>query len=95
MNKTERHRRLYPRRPGKHGPDLDGEAPTNVYDMVLKSVERPMLEVIMQQAGGNQAFGGRNARHQPQHPAQEDHRTPAVLKQTDTHRKGVEDAKIS
>ena len=36
--------------------DLDGEAPTNVYDMVLKSVERPMLEVILQQAGGNQTL---------------------------------------
>ena len=36
--------------------DLEGEAPTNVYDMVLKSVERPMLEVILQQAGGNQTL---------------------------------------
>ena len=36
--------------------DLDGETPTNVYDMVLKSVERPMLEVILQQAGGNQTL---------------------------------------
>ena len=36
--------------------DLDGESPTNVYDMVLKSVERPMLEVILQQAGGNQTL---------------------------------------
>jgi Fis family transcriptional regulator len=34
--------------------DLDGEKPCAVYDMVLKSVEKPMLEVIMQQAEGNQ-----------------------------------------
>jgi Fis family transcriptional regulator len=34
--------------------DLDGETPSNVYDMVLKGVERPMLEVTLQQAGGNQ-----------------------------------------
>ncbi len=36
--------------------NLDGETPSNIYDMVLKSVERPMLEVILQQAGGNQTL---------------------------------------
>lgn len=36
--------------------DLDGEMPGQVYDMVIKSVERPMLEVILQQAGGNQTL---------------------------------------
>ena len=36
--------------------DLDGEKPASVYDMVLKSVERPMLEVVMEQAGGNQTL---------------------------------------
>jgi Fis family transcriptional regulator len=36
--------------------DLDGEIPSNVYDMVLKSVERPMLEVTLRQAGGNQTL---------------------------------------
>jgi Fis family transcriptional regulator len=36
--------------------DLDGEKPCPVYDMVLKSVEKPMLEVIMHQAGGNQTL---------------------------------------
>ena len=34
--------------------DLDGEAPSAIYDMVIKSVERPMIEVTLQQAGGNQ-----------------------------------------
>ena len=34
--------------------DLDGEAPHAIYAMVLKSVERPMLEVVMKQADGNQ-----------------------------------------
>ena len=34
--------------------DLDGQAPHAVYDMVLTSVERPMLEVVMKQADGNQ-----------------------------------------
>lgn len=35
--------------------DLDGQTPHAVYDMVLRSVERPMLEVVMKQAGGNQS----------------------------------------
>ncbi len=34
--------------------DLDGEKPCAIYDMVLKNVEKPMLEVVMRQAGGNQ-----------------------------------------
>jgi len=34
--------------------DLDGQAPHAIHDMVLKSVERPMLEVVMKQAAGNQ-----------------------------------------
>ena len=36
--------------------NLDGEKPASIYDMVLKSVERPMLEVVMAQAGGNQTL---------------------------------------
>ena len=34
--------------------DLDGQAPHAVYEMVLRCVERPMLEVVMKQAAGNQ-----------------------------------------
>ena len=34
--------------------DLDGEKCTGVYEMVLCAVERPMLEVVMFQAQGNQ-----------------------------------------
>jgi Fis family transcriptional regulator len=36
--------------------NLDGQIPSNVYDMVLKSVERPMLEVTLRQASGNQTL---------------------------------------
>ena len=36
--------------------DLDGEKPSAIYDMVLKSVERPMLEVVMRQAEGKQTL---------------------------------------
>jgi len=34
--------------------DLDGQAPHAVYDMVLRCAEKPMLEVVMKQANGNQ-----------------------------------------
>jgi len=36
--------------------DLDGETPHAIYDMVLTSVEKPMLEVVMKQAAGNQSI---------------------------------------
>lgn len=36
--------------------DLDGEMPAGIYGMVIKSVERPMLELVLQQAGGNQTL---------------------------------------
>jgi Fis family transcriptional regulator len=36
--------------------DLDGEIPGSIYEMVLKSVERPMFEVILHKAGGNQTL---------------------------------------
>jgi len=35
--------------------DLDGAKPRAVYDMVLKNVERPMLEVVLDRAEGNQS----------------------------------------
>lgn len=38
----------------KYFRDLDGTPPACVYDMVLRAVERPMLEVVMRQAHGNQ-----------------------------------------
>jgi len=35
--------------------DLRGAAPHAMYDMVLNAVERPMLEVVMRHAEGNQS----------------------------------------
>ncbi len=35
--------------------DLRGEEPTAVYDMMLRIVERPMLEVMMRHANQNQS----------------------------------------
>ena len=34
--------------------DLDGESPTDVYDMVLVNIEKPMLEVVLSHVHGNQ-----------------------------------------
>jgi Fis family transcriptional regulator len=34
--------------------DLEGEKPSAVYEMVLSQMERPMLQVVMAQANGNQ-----------------------------------------
>lgn len=36
--------------------DLDGEKPCGIYDMVLESVERSMLETVMRHADGNQTI---------------------------------------
>ena len=38
----------------KYFRDLDGTLPQSIYDMVIRAVERPMLEVVMKQAHGNQ-----------------------------------------
>ena len=40
----------------KYFRDLDGERPSNLYDMVVLTVERPMLEVVMKHAEGNQSL---------------------------------------
>ena len=34
--------------------DLDGEETTDIYEMVVANVEKPLLEVVMHQARGNQ-----------------------------------------
>jgi len=33
--------------------DLEGEKPTAIYDMVMKNVEKPVLETVLAKAGGN------------------------------------------
>lgn len=35
--------------------DLDGESPNGMYDMLLRLVEKPLLEVVMSQADNNQS----------------------------------------
>jgi Fis family transcriptional regulator len=35
--------------------DLRGAEPSNVHDMVIATVEKPMLDVVMQHAEGNQS----------------------------------------
>ena len=36
--------------------DLHGEKPAAIYDMVLKSIEKPMLEVVLAKTGSNQTL---------------------------------------
>jgi len=36
--------------------DLDGERPCAIYDMVLKNVEKPMIEAVLNKAEGNQTI---------------------------------------
>ena len=40
----------------KYFRDLDGEKPRSVYDMVIRNVERPLLEVVLVRAEGNQTI---------------------------------------
>ncbi len=35
--------------------DLDGAAPQGLHAMVLDAVEKPLLEAVLRQAGGNQS----------------------------------------
>jgi Fis family transcriptional regulator, factor for inversion stimulation protein len=35
--------------------DLGGEEPTGIYEMLVKAVEKPLLEVVMKQADNNQS----------------------------------------
>lgn len=40
----------------KYFRDLDGEPAHDIYDMVMFTVERPVLEIVMAQANGNQSI---------------------------------------
>ncbi len=39
---------------GEYFKDLDGEKPCAIYDMVVGCVEKPLLQVILDHAHGNQ-----------------------------------------
>ncbi len=43
----------------KYFKDLDGERPRAVHEMVLKNVEKPMIEVVLHYAEGNQTVAAR------------------------------------
>ena len=36
--------------------DMDGEMPTSIHDMVLRNVEKPMIELVLARAQGNQTL---------------------------------------
>ena len=33
--------------------DMDGEKPTSIYEMVLKNIEKPMIEMVLGKTHGN------------------------------------------
>ena len=35
--------------------DMDGEKPTAIYDMVLRNIERPLIETVLGKTEGNQS----------------------------------------
>ncbi len=35
--------------------DLDGETASNVYDMVINCVEKPLIQIVLNKAGNNQS----------------------------------------
>ena len=39
----------------KYIKELDGEKPTDIYNMVLKEVELPLLEIVMKECNDNQS----------------------------------------
>lgn len=39
--------------------DMNGEEPTNLYQMVISEIEKPLLEVVMQQTESNQTRASR------------------------------------
>ena len=39
----------------KYFEELDGEKPTDIYNMVLKEVELPLLETVMRECNDNQS----------------------------------------
>jgi Fis family transcriptional regulator len=40
----------------KYFKDLGEQLPSNVYEMVVTTVEKPILEAVMARAGGNQSL---------------------------------------
>lgn len=36
--------------------DMDGEKPTAIYDMVLRNIEKPLIETVLGRAEGNQTL---------------------------------------
>ena len=36
--------------------DMDGEQPSDIYHMVLKNIEKPMIETVLGKAEGNQSL---------------------------------------
>ena len=64
--------------------DLDGTEPTGLHEMLVKAVEKPLLELVMQQSQNNQSRAaqwlGRHRFNEP-HPIPFHARPPIRLRQ--------------
>jgi len=38
---------------------MDGEKPTSIYEMVLKNIEKPMIETVLGKSAGNLSLAAR------------------------------------
>jgi Fis family transcriptional regulator len=54
MNQQQDISRCITRALEKYFHSLEGENPTDIYEMVRQSVERPMFEIVLKAAKGNQ-----------------------------------------
>ena len=43
--------------------DLGEQTPSNIYNMMVQTVEKPILATVMQRAAGNQSQAAENAGH--------------------------------
>ena len=56
MNRTNELADCVKRSLERYFKDLEGEKPTSIYEMVLKNIERPMIETVLGHAEGNQTL---------------------------------------
>ena len=56
MNRTNELADCVKRSLERYFKDMDGEKPTSIYEMVLKNIEKPMIEMVLGKAAGNQSL---------------------------------------
>ena len=53
MNRTNELADCVKRSLERYFKDMDGEKPTSIYEMVLKNIEKPMIETVLGKTAGN------------------------------------------